>query len=542
MKKIIYTIAIALITIGCEGLMETSPSVEIDKGLILKDAKGMEVAMNGVYSTMYNRIDFVAANAHQYFGNQAIILAAELMGEDMVQTAQGAGWFWKDYTYESRSRFTSNIQKCYFTWMYFYQIISNVNYIIASADTAEGDKGEIECIKAQALAARAYSYFMLIQSFQQTYIGHEELPGVPLYTEPTTSSSKGKGRGQVKDVYKQIRADLEEALTLFKSCGVSQKHMSNLDYYSTCLLKARVALVQNEWAVAEEAAEEATKKPGRRILNISEAAVTKGTFNDNTKAWVTGTTPFNTLNSACVLWGAEMLSDQSQIFASFYSHMDACTDTYYAAEAPKCISNWLYDQISDTDVRKGWWNGDIGIPVEKWKYGANINYNQHKFQWANQKTYTGDYIFMRVEEAYLIMAEARCKLEDETGAKDALNELMSNRDPEYAERLNGLSGNTQSFGSVGKIQTLLDEILIQRRIELWGEAGRIFDILRLAKGWTRTWETGGVKSNHTNCLTKYSEYLSFPADYIECILMIPQAELDNNPNINAEDQNPYIQR
>ncbi len=542
MKKIIYTIAIALITIGCEDLMETSPSVEIDKGLILKDAKGMEVAMNGVYSTMYNRIDFVAANAHQYFGNQAIILAAELMGEDMVQTAQGAGWFWKDYTYEARSRFTSNIQKCYFTWMYFYQIISNVNYIIASADTAEGDKGEIECIKAQALAARAYSYFMLIQSFQQTYIGHEDLPGVPLYTEPTTSSSKGKGRGQVKDVYKQIRTDLEDALALFKSCGVSQKHISNLDYYSTCLLKARVALVQNEWAVAEAAAEESTKKPGRRILSISEASVTKGTFNDNTKAWVTGSTPFNTINSSCVLWGAEMLSDQSQIFASFYSHMDACTNTYYAAESPKCISNWLYDQISDTDVRKGWWNGDIGIPVENWKYGANINYNQHKFQWADQKTYTGDYIFMRVEEAYLIMAEARCRLEDETGAKEALSELLSNRDPEYAKRLSGLSGNTQSFGSVGKIQTLLDEILVQRRIELWGEAGRIFDILRLAKGWTRTWETGGVKSNHTNCLTKYSEYLSFPADYIECILMIPQAELDNNPNINAEDQNPYIQR
>ncbi len=48
-------------------------------------------------------------------------------------------------------------------------------------------------------------------------------------------------------------------------------------------------------------------------------------------------------------------------------------------------------------------------------------------------------------------------------------------------------------------------------------------------------------SNHTNYLRKYPEYLNFPADYIECILMIPQAEIDNNPNINPEDQNPYVQ-
>ena len=83
--------------------------------------------------------------------------------------------------------------------------------------------------------------------------------------------------------------------------------------------------------------------------------------------------------------------------------------------------------------------------------------------------------------------------------------------------------------------------ILQRRIELWGEAGRIFDILRLAKGWTRYWEVNGEKSNHTNYLSKYSEYLNFPADYLECIMMIPQAEIDNNPNITAADQNPYVQ-
>lgn len=521
--------------------METSPSTDVVKEQILSDAEGLEVAMNGVYATMYNRLDFVTANAHQCFGNMAVTLAADLMGEDMVQTAQGAGWFWKDYNYDQRSRYTSKIWRCYFTWKYFYEIISNVNCIIAAADSAEGDADKIACILAQAHAARAFAYFMLIQSYQQTLVGHEELPGVPIYTEPTSASSKGKKRSSVAEVYRQIDGDLETALSLFEECKVPRKHISNLDFYSTSLLQARVALVENDWTKAAEAAKRAIGTPNASLLSRSDAVVTKGTFDNTTAAWTTGITPFNSVASPSVMWGAELISDQSTVFASFFSNMDACTNVYYAAEAPKCISNWLYAQIPETDIRKGWWNGNIGVPASDWKYGANINYNQFKFQWADQKSYKGDYIFMRLEEAYLILAEALCRKQDYQGAKAALGEVMSRRDTNWSSSVAGLTGSEQTFGSVGTVKTLMDEILLQRRIELWGETGRIFDILRLAKGWTRYWTVGDEVSNHTNYLSKYSEYLNFPPDYIECIMMIPQVEIDNNPEINPEDQNPYVQ-
>ncbi len=537
----IITILAAAICGSCSSLMETSPTTDVDKETILADAEGLRVAMNGVYATMYNRLDFVTANAHQCFGNMAVTLAADLMGDDMIQTAQGAGWFWKDYNYDQRSRYTSKIWRCYFTWEYFYEIISNVNYIISAAGTAAGDENEIGRILAQAYATRAFSYFMLIQSFQQTLVGHEELPGVPIYTEPTDASSKGKGRGTVREVYAQIDSDLEAAISLFESCGGKREHISNLDLYSTSLLQARVALVENDWDKAAKAAKKAISTPDAKLLSMAEATVTKGTFDDSTTEWTTGKTPFNSVGSSSVMWGAEIISDQSTVYASFFSNLDACTNVYYAAEAPKCISNWLYAQIPDSDVRKGWWNGNIGVSAKEWKYGANIDYNQFKFQWADQKSYKGDYIFMRLEEAYLILAEALCRQGDDTGAKEALGEVMSRRYTGWRSVLSLLSGNEQSFGTTGTVKTLLDEILVQRRIELWGETGRIFDILRLAKGWTRYWTVNGEVSNHTNYLSKYPEYLNFPADYIECILMIPQAEIDNNPNINSEDQNPYVQ-
>lgn len=542
MRKLVYILICALAAVSCADYLETSPTVDVDKSLILKDAESMEVAMNGVYATMYNRLNFVTANAHQCFGNMAVILAAELMGDDMVQTAQGPGWFWKDYTYDVRSRYTSNIWRCYFNWKYFYEIISNVNYIISAQDSAQGSRAAIDNVVAQAYAARAFAYFMLIQSYQQTYKGHEDSPGVPVYTEPTTSESQGKGRGTVREVYARINEDLAAALALFESSGLARKHISHLDVYSTSLLKARVALVQNDWAEAESAARRAMSSPDARLLTREEATVTKGTFVNETKEWKTGKTPFNSIQCPSILWGAEVVPEQSTVYASFYSMMDACTDVYYAAESPKCISNWLYAQIPDTDIRKGWWDGNEGHPLEEWKYGANINYNQHKFQWADQKSYKGDYIFMRLEEAYLILAEALCRQGRDGEAREALGEIMSRRDTDYAAALDGLTGSGQTFGTVGTVKTLMDEIILQRRIELWGEAGRIYDIMRLGKTWTRWWEVNGEKSNHTNYLSKYSQYQNFPSDFMECILMIPQTEIDNNPNINPEDQNPYVQQ
>lgn len=92
----------------------------------------------------------------------------------------------------------------------------------------------------------------------------------------------------MEQVYTQINDDLTAALTRFEECGIAQEHISNLDYYATSLLKARVALVQNDWPAAAEAAAEAMKKPGRSLLSRTDATVVKGTFDDATKNWTTG--------------------------------------------------------------------------------------------------------------------------------------------------------------------------------------------------------------------------------------------------------------
>ena len=538
MKKIVLFTTALLLIFSCSKMMDTEPTTESSLSM-LKDTDGLQVALDGIYASMYNRIDFLTANTHQTFGNMAVFLAADLMGEDIVQTAKGPGWFWNDYTYGVRERYASKIQRCYFIWAYFYELINNANAIIEAGETAGGDPAKRDCIIGQAYAIRAFCYFMLIQSYQQTYIGHQDSPGVPLYTKTTTSASEAKGRGTVQQIYDLIVDDIKQSLAHLQASGLEQDHVSHLDQYAVNLLKGRIALVMNDWDTAIDAADIALSKPGCHILTQKEATVVKGTYSSD--SWTTGSTPFNDVSSGDVLWGMEIISSQSRVYGSFFSIMDACTDVYYAAESPKCISNWLYAHIPDSDVRKGWWNGDIGTPASAWGYGANINYNQHKFQWKNQNTLAGDYIFMRMEEACLIKAEALCHKGLYQDSREAISLLGSERDPHYADRLALVSdSNRLRPSSCDEPETLMDEIILQRRIELWGEAGRIYDIHRLGQSWTRSWTINGQESNHSDLLSRYAEYQAFPSDYIESILLIPQTEIDLNPYIEAKDQNPYV--
>ena len=74
-------------------------------------------------------------------------------------------------------------------------------------------------------------------------------------------------------------------------------------------------------------------------------------------------------------------------------------------------------------------------------------------------------------------------------------------------------------------RSLLDEILLQRRIELWCEGmGRVPDLRRLNLGYAR-WET------QPEALTKQPNDPSF-------ILAIPLSEFNSNPALDlSKDQN-----
>ena len=221
--------------------------------------------------------------------------------------------------------------------------------------------------------------------------------------------------------------------------------------------------------------------------------------------------------------GAEIISDQSGMYAGLFTHMDADADKY-GAKARKQINKDLYGKIGTEDERLVWWN-------PKDANNKDGGYQQEKFKFSDIQTWMGDYVWMRIEEMYLIAAEAECRLGNDAGAREYLMDLMSKRDASY-------SCAQKSGTSMGKLTSdytgsLLEEIIIQRRIELWGEFGRIYDIRRLKQGFKRTAEMGWP----TDALL-VNRNANDPESYM-WVLTIPQTEFDGNSSLDqTKDQNP----
>ena len=499
--------------LGCASLssclddaLETMPTDSMSGTGLLGNANSALVPLNGIYRTMYTAGWSTGGNTHQCFGISAYNLMADVMGDDMIMSGMGSGWFWYDAVYDVKSSYASTSWRSYDLWNAYYTWVSNANYIIAAAETMEGTESEVNYVIGQAYAIRAYSYFMLAQSFARTYKGHESDPCCPIYTEPTVAGTQGNPRATVQEVYDQIVSDINKAVELLN--GTTQQHISHMGYAVALGIQARIALVMEDWNTAKTAAHNA--------INASNCSVLSPSAFEGV----------NSVAAGNVMWGAEIIADQSGMYAGFFTHMDACDDSgngAYGATARKQISKGLYNKMSSIDARRAWWdpsnpnNGDGG-------------YQQEKFKFSDRQTWMGDYIWMRVEEMYLTAAEAECRLGEEAAAIEDLTAVMSSRIQGYTCTKTGTALGTLTSESTG---SLLDEIILQRRIELWGEFGRIYDIRRLKQGFRRTIEDGwpdtALLSNR-------------PTDDPECymwVMTIPQSEFDGNVNMDpVTDQNP----
>lgn len=498
MKKIFYVLmaAVALLATSCDKeLLNTNPTDSVSGDTVFQNTEGGMMALNGTIRALWQWGWTTTGNYHQCIGPQGYNLMADLMGEDMVQAAQGNGWFWYDYRYNVKSRYTSSTWRSYDVWNYYFTLISNCNYIINSCnDDMEGTVADKEYILGNAYAIRAYAYAYCGMVFARSYIGHEDRLCIPIYTEPTYAGTTGKARSTNKEVYTQAMNDIDKAIEYLKD--QPQRHVSHFDKYVANGMKARIALYMGEYQKAHDAAVEALKKD-----KLTYAFDADFHYNDATHA--------------SVLWGAEIISTQGTTNPQFLAHMDIAFGGYGDASR-KCCSAWLYSKIAATDKRAKWWSYEV------LKDGTTKGYQQYKFLFkdASNPQTGADHIFMRAPEMQLIVAETACRLGNEPEAIDALNKLMATREAGYD--CSGKTGTALGTLTTDLTGSLLEEILLQRRIELWGEYGRIYDIKRLRQGFVRTAEMG-----HPAAAILADLKLDNPESF-DWVLTIPTAETDPN--------------
>ncbi|MCR4860846.1 MAG: RagB/SusD family nutrient uptake outer membrane protein [Bacteroidales bacterium] len=518
MKKIVFALmALATLTLtGCnKELLNTNPTDAVSGDTVFNDAEGGMMALNGTIRFFWQWGMTTTGNYHQCFGPQSYNLMADLMGEDMVMAAQGSGWFWYDYLYDVKDMVNSTTWRPYDAWNYYFTLISSVNYIIDAAEQMSGDPDLVNYIVGNAYAFRAYAYAYAGMLYARSYIGHEDRLCVPIYTEPTVAGTQGKPRATNREVFGQAMSDINKAIELIGN--YEQQHVSHFDKYVANGLKARIALYMGDYQTAHDAA---------------QIAVNGGSFAFDKDYH------YNDAFDDSVLWGAEIITDQGTTNPQFLAHMDIAFGGY-GARARKCCSAWLYEKMGAADGRRGWWSYEVLAD------GSTKGYQQYKFLFKDASDpYTGaDHIFMRAPEMQLIIAETACRLGQESEAKAALNALMKTRDPNYD--CSNLSGTELGALTTDLTGSLLEEILIQRRIELWGEYGRVYDIKRLRQGFVRTREMGHplkglLTDRHCDDPESFDWVMTIPAKEYDANKYILQNPVGSYPTSDLEGDDPAL--
>jgi len=491
MKNIIKTfilfVAVALFTVSCDkDYLNTFPTDQIGADKALENTTNALASLNGIHRSMY----FQWANQGEA-GEGSMNINRDMLGEDLVMTSSGNGWYNTTYQWTAHRGETNTVD--YFPWRMYYRIIANANIIINGIDKATGDPALKDAIKGQALCYRAWGHFQLVQLYGKRYdpaTSPNSQPGVPIML---TSNYDGQPRNTVGEVYTQVIADLDAAITALT--GYTRANKSHFDVSVAKGIKARVALAMQDWTTA--AAMAAQARTGYSLMTNTEY---KAGFNDYTnREWI---------------WGSAVISDQTTYFYSYFAYMSRNFSSTNIRGNPKAINTSLYNNtaFTATDVRKA--NFDpTGLHTSLGLTSAYTKkpYTSQKYLAAGGADSRGDVVYMRAAEMYLIEAEAYARMGgQEPAARTALNALRQNRETVPANYV----------ASVNTGQALIDEIMLNRRLELWGEGFRFTDLKRLNLPLSRT----GANHQVSLCIET-----SIAAGDVRWQWLIPKQEMDANP-------------
>lgn len=486
-KFLTILIAFGLLATSCkEEYLETAPTGSVDAAAAYATTKNATAAINGIYRAMVVR--YLGSQGH--FGHPAMMIILDVMGEDLVFSNASNNWHFPEQQWVSHRSNVGTLSQ--FAYQLYYRLIGNANIAVANIDKAAGTPAERNQIKGEALALRAFSYYSLVQLYGKRYDAaakpNAQL-GVPLVLTPTT---EGLPRATVEEIYTQINKDLTDAAALLTTArpGGYKSHI-NIDVVRG--FQARVALTQQNWADAAKWAAEARKT----YTLMSVAQYSEGFVDIANPEW---------------MWGFDHLEDQSEFFGAYHSYISSNFNSTNIRATPKLMSSKLYDQISATDVRSKMW---VKVPTAANSVvptgGIRAPYMNQKFRLPGTPSTStmGDIPYMRAAEMFLIEAEAQARLAKPTEAAKALFDLVSKRDPSYK-----LSTSTGT--------ALMDEILFNRRIELWGEGARFTDLKRLNQPLNRN------GANHNPAVAVLFDVAAGDKQWE---FLIPRRETDSNKAI-----------
>ena len=435
------------------------------------------------YSSVLEQMNrpMTLAGNHNEFGYSALMHIRDVMTGDMTVVATGYDWFssWASNRYMGESKIYSQ-----YIWNFYRDLLYKVNEVIAKAEESESNDG----VKGVAHAFRAMLYLDAARMYEflpndRTSNINEAGNNVENLTLPIVKDAI-LPRNPVIDIPRATRtemfdfilSELDKAQELIPLVKDASKEIPHLD--AVYGLKARLYMWVGDYNNARKYARLAIENSNAQVMTERDCLDKSDGFNTMDK-WMWGsqfTEESRAVSSGIVNWTSWM-SPEAQF-------------GYNCAGATAMIDAAMYERISNNDFRKLMFKAPAGHTLENrveyidsYAAGAFPVYTAIKFRPndGNAEDYkvgaASAYPLMRLEEMYFIEAEAAEHLNAGEGIALLKEFMTKHRDSSYTFNANA---------------DAIEEIVFQKRVELWGEGQTFFDIKRLNMSVTRGYEGSNV--------------------------------------------------
>lgn len=483
--KILPVILFSVFLFSCEGFLEEKVYTEYDPSEFLKDQSGVDALLTGAYS---------AASITTWAHMEVVFILGEFNTDMTWETGGGV-----NRRVLPLMNFTWDPSTDYFNIYYskFYSAIARANNVLSVADDVEGLNQEtIDQIQGEARFIRAFAYYILHNLFGPTPIIKIE-EGVSL--DEIEAIGKETPRANEEEYRNYVEADLLFAAEKLKEGGLS----SRANKGSALALLSKFYLNNKQWQKAAEAA--------NQVL-----AMNYELYDDYTK-----------------LFAVEGENNKEFIFRFECEVSSSKTNVYMPHAFPPnypILSNWVnfgaqyrtytsfFETFEDEDIRRELLiteyveQGKSEVtPLNRDKQGNPLD-NVRSFKYFPDPNAIGensgnDIPYIRLTDMMLSRAEALNELNGPT--QEVIDLIMQVR--------NRANASAVTLADFSTKEALRDFILAERGREFYSEGLRREDLIRHGKFIERAIERGkNAKPYHV-------------------LYPIPQAQLDNNPNL---EQNP----
>ena len=429
-------------------------------------------------------------NWHAPFGYPALLIIRDMMCNDAgFPTSSYAYHF---YYFGANMNLDGRYIYIAYVWTYYYKLIQAANSIISVVNPETATKDQLGYLGA-AYAVRAMAYMDMARMYE--FLPNDKTSSVnsdgndvlgltvPIVTpDLTEEQARNNPRAKKADMVAFIEGDIAEAKKYIDNISDRlNRTMPNL----ACVygLEARLNMWKEDYPAAAVAAQQAIDASGMTPLSEAVALDKASGMNTYTQfMWCVNLVKESDAVQSGIVNFISWMSNQTT-----YGYTGAATGQYVI-----CDKNF-YERISDTDWRKKWWQAPEGSSLRDQSSKNHIEYLSAeeaealptyasvKFRpgQGNQEDYNVGSAtaipLMRVEEMYFIKAEAEAQSNPAAGIATLTDFMTKYRDPSYSTK-----ASTKDEA--------VDEIIFQKRVELWGEGQLFFDYKRLNMSVTRGYE------------------------------------------------------